>query len=292
MNIDMTVEERYRLLRNQLSPLYGAGEATSMARLIFHSLKGWDTTGLVVHAPDKLSPFILSRIDEIVNQLKTGRPLQYILGEGRFYGMTLRVAPGVLIPRQETEELVEIIVKQEEGKSDLRVLDIGSGSGAIAIALSRNLRFPQVSALDISEAALEIARDNAERLHAGIKFIHADIFDWAPPGESLDIIVSNPPYIAEKERAEMERNVLDYEPAEALFVPDSDPLRFYGRIAGVAMRGLCQGGRLYFEINPVYADELGKLLSDAGYADIKFYKDISGRLRFASAIKSQGNHGR
>ena len=155
MNIDgITVEERYRQLRQELTPIVGPGEATSMARLIFHSLKGWDTTGLVIHAPDILSPFILERIDEILARLEKGEPLQYILGEARFYGMTLEVGPATLIPRQETEELVELIIRQYDGISDLKVLDIGTGSGALAIALSLQLRFQDITAIEISEKAL------------------------------------------------------------------------------------------------------------------------------------------
>ncbi|MDE6811454.1 MAG: peptide chain release factor N(5)-glutamine methyltransferase, partial [Muribaculaceae bacterium] len=204
---NITTEERYRLLRRELMPLFGSGEATAMARLIFHALKGWDTTDLVVHAGDILSPFITARIEEIVKRLATGEPLQYILGEGRFYGMNLKVDRSTLIPRPETEELVEAIVRQYESRSDLRVLDVGTGSGAIAIALSRNLRFAEVTALDVSGAALRVAEENARARHARIRFIEADIFDWLPAAEEYDIIVSNPPYICEKEKTAMERNV-------------------------------------------------------------------------------------
>ncbi len=287
MNIDnsLTVEERYRTLRHELEAIVGPGEATAMARLIFHSLKGWDTTGLVVHSADRLSSFILSRIEEILERLKTGEPLQYILGEGRFYGMTLEVTPDTLIPRPETEELVELIVKEADGRADLDVLDVGTGSGAIAIALSRNLRFPKVTAIDISDAALEVARRNAKRLHADVTFIHADIFDWEPAPESLDIIVSNPPYICEKEKDEMERNVLDHEPHTALFVPDENPLLFYRRITDIGRTTLRSGGRLYFEINPLYAGQLAAQTREAGYRDVRLTEDISHRQRFLSAVK-------
>ncbi|MDE5652093.1 MAG: peptide chain release factor N(5)-glutamine methyltransferase, partial [Muribaculaceae bacterium] len=161
-----TTEERYRRLREELMPLFGTREATAMSRLIFHALKGWDTTALVVHAPDLLSEFTLARIDEILARLRQGEPLQYILGEARFYGMTLKVDRSTLIPRPETEELVEMIVDDCRDRKDLRVLDIGTGSGAIAIALSRNLLFPHVEAIDISPEALEVARANARSLHA------------------------------------------------------------------------------------------------------------------------------
>ncbi len=282
--MQMTLEERYRLLRQELTPLFGVGEATSIARLIFHALKGWDTTGLVVHAPDMLSPFILSRIDEIVKRLKAGEPIQYILGEGRFYGMTLKVTPATLIPRQETEELVELIVNEAEDRSDLRVLDVGTGSGAIAIALSRNLRFPEVTAIDISKDALEVAEENARILHARVRFIQKDIFDWEPASHSLDVIVSNPPYICDNEKSDMERNVLEYEPHEALFVPDEAPLLFYRRIADIGCDALVEGGSIYFEINPLYADDLRGMLEQKGYEDVRLIDDISHKKRFAAAI--------
>lgn len=280
----ITVEERYRLLKRELTPLFGSGEATAMARLIFHALKGWDATGLVVHSSDVLSPFILGRISGIEDRLKLGAPLQYILGEARFYGMTLTVDRSTLIPRPETEELVDLIVRDAEGRSDLRVLDVGTGSGAIAIALSRNLLFPQVEALDVSEAALKVARDNAARLHADVKFIHADIFSYVPEPDSFDMIVSNPPYICEKEKSGMEPNVLDYEPHAALFVPDSDPLRFYRRIAETGRDALSDDSRIYFEINPIYAGMLVCMMKDAGYADVFLHEDISHRRRFLSAV--------
>lgn len=277
------VEERYRLLRRELIPLFGSGEATAMARLIFHALKGWDTTDLVVHAGDALSPYILERINGITDRLKLGEPLQYILGEARFYGMTLKVDKTTLIPRPETEELVETIITTYGEKSDLKVLDVGCGSGAIAIALSRNLRFPEVEALDVSSGALKIAKENAGALHARIKFIEADIFTWTPLSENYDIIVSNPPYICEKEKSDMEVNVLDYEPHQALFVPDEDPLMFYQRIAEIGITGLKPGGRLFFEINPLYSGLLQTLLEGKGYVDVEIRKDLSGKDRILIA---------
>lgn len=256
-----------------------------MTNLIFHHLKGWSVTDMVINADQPVSPYILGKIGEIEKRLSLHEPLQYILGEARFYGMDLRVTPDTLIPRPETEELVDIIVEQNGKRSDLTVLDIGTGSGAIAIALSRNLPFSRVSALDISEAALKVAQENAKNLHARIDFIHVDIFGYEPPKEHFDIIVSNPPYIAEEERKDMEHNVLDYEPAGALFVPDAEPLIFYSRIAETARIGLKPGGELYFEINPRFADSLEALLEKEGFRDIERYKDISHRIRFMACKK-------
>lgn len=280
-----TVEQLSRALRQELSPLYGDGEALAMTRLIFHALKGWNATQLIINSDVRLSPYILGKIKDILARLRRHEPLQYILGEARFYGLDLKVDRNVLIPRPETEELVDMIVSENQ-RSDLRVLDIGTGSGAIAIALSRNLPFSQVTAIDVSEGALNVARENARNLHAKINFIHADVFDWTPSPESFDIIVSNPPYIAESERGDMERNVLDYEPGLALFVSDGAPLVYYSRIAAIAADALSPGGKIYLEINPRFAEGVRSLLAEAGFTGIGILKDISGRDRFAVAERS------
>lgn len=278
------VGDLFRVLVGRLSPQYGEGEAKAMTRLIFDSLKGWSVTDLIINEDREVSEYMIEKINEILERLGADEPLQYILGEARFYGMDLKVDRSVLIPRQETEELVDLIVRENPGE-DLRVLDIGTGSGAIAIALSRNLRFPQVTAIDISESALVTARGNASRLHARIDFRREDIFTYEPPRRAFDIIVSNPPYIAEKEKRDMARNVLDYEPESALFVPDENPLIYYRRISSVAMWALNDGGRLYFEINPLYASGLKDMLNASGYVDVRIIDDISHRPRMASAQK-------
>lgn len=267
------------------APGEGEGEARAMARLIFHHLKGWSVTDLIINSDTVLSDFILGKLDDIVSRVLAGEPVQYVLGEARFYGMDLRVTPDVLIPRQETEELVDMIVKGNEA-SDLRVLDVGTGSGAIAIALSRNLRFPEITAIDISPAALEVARANAASLHAHVRFVESDVFTYEPEPESFDIIVSNPPYVAESEKKDMSPNVLGHEPALALFVSDSEPLIYYSRIAGIAAGALVPGGKLYFEINPLFVAGLRELLEAEGFADIKIIDDISHRPRFAVAVRT------
>ncbi len=273
------VKER---LRSELIPLYGKGEADAIIRIIFHYLKGWSATDMIINSDRELSPYILEKIDEILLRLKKHEPIQYITGEARFYGMDLHVSRDTLIPRPETEELVDLIIKQNRER-DLKVLDIGTGSGAIAIALSRNLPFSEVSAIDISEKALEIASANAKTLHAGINFEKRDIFLYEPDSCRFDLIVSNPPYIGESEKKDMERNVLDYEPHQALFVPDAAPLVYYDRIADVARDALRPGGRLYLEINPLYARALTAQLDARGFDDIRVYKDISNRERFMRA---------
>lgn len=286
-----TTEFVRRELRGRLRPIYGDSEAEAMTRLIFSALKGWSVTDMLVHADTRLSPFILSEIDNVLTRLKQHEPIQYILGKARFYGMDLTVTPAVLIPRPETEELVERIVHDYDGEKDLRVLDIGTGSGCIAISLARHLTFPDVYALDISEDALVVARTNARDLHAKVHFIQEDILKALPSADHLHayhIIVSNPPYICRKEMEEMDANVLDHEPHTALFVPDEDPLLFYKAIADFAIKALKPGGRLYLEINPIYAVQLTAMLREVGFNEIEIMRDISRRERFAIATAHDG----
>lgn len=296
MNSDIrTYSDLARYLRGRLTPMYGAGEADAMVLLIFSALKDWNRTDLIVHGDLPVSDRMLAHAQDILERLMKHEPIQYILGLARFYGMDFKVNPSVLIPRPETAELVDIIVKDADGREDLRVLDIGTGSGAIAVALSRNLRFPEVTALEKSEAALAVAEENARRLHAHVKFIHADIFDWEPEPDSYDIIVSNPPYIPEEEKKDMEANVLDYEPVEALFVPDTAPLIYYSRIASIAAKALrhsdpdaksgnnAPGGYLYFELNPRFADAVRQMVLNEGFRSAEIINDSYGKARFLVA---------
>lgn len=278
----MTVRETITELRERLSPIYGYDEARAMIRLIFNNLKGWDTTDLLINEDQPVSDYIRGKIVGILARLLKNEPIQYILGEARFYGMTLKVDRSTLIPRHETEELVDIIV-DENKESDLRVLDICTGSGAIAIALARNLLFPKVSALDISPDAVKIAEENARDLHADINFFVEDVFRYEPEPDSFDIIVSNPPYVDESEKSDMELNVLEYEPSSALFVPDDNPLVFYSRIFEIATTALSARGKIYLEINPRHASDLRTLASREGFHDIRIIKDISQRDRFLAA---------
>lgn len=268
-----------------LAPRFGAGEDKAMMRLMFYHLKGWSVTDMVIHSNDILSDYMLESLDAILVRVMSGEPLQYVVGEARFYGLNLKVNKNVLIPRQETEQLVDLIVRYYDRRSDLRVLDIGTGSGAIAIALARNLLFPSVTAIDVSQDALDVARDNAETLKAKVNFEHKDVFEYKPEPDSFELIVSNPPYVAESEKADMDSNVLDYEPHLALFVPDSNPLIYYSRIAEVSSIGLVKGGRLWLEINPLFASQFDSMLSSAGFENVDIIKDMEGRVRFVVAEK-------
>ncbi len=279
-----TIAELVRFIRNQLVPIYGEGETKGMISLIFQNLKNWDLTNLIINYDLPASEYLKDSVSSILDRLKAGEPIQYILGKANFYGLYLNVNKSTLIPRPETEQLVDMIVKKYSRISDLRILDIGTGSGAIALALARNLPFSKLTAIDISKDAVKVAKENADSLKCNnIKFITADIFKFEPEPESFDIIVSNPPYICLSEAEEMEDNVLEHEPHTALFVPDDDPLRYYRHIAMTAKTGLSPNGSLFFEINPLYSDQLKRLLEKSGFSDIEITKDTYNRERFISA---------
>lgn len=256
-----------------------------MAKIIFENMKGWSPVDVAIKSNEEMTDFMTGKIDKVVDRLVAHEPIQYIFGNTVFYGLKLRVTPDTLIPRPETAELVDIIVKDRADK-DMRVLDIATGSGCVALALGRNLPFADVTATDINEAALSVARENAKALKVRVDFVEADILKGEPSdaGE-FDVIVSNPPYIAESERASMEANVLEHEPAMALFVPDSDPLRFYRAVLEYGNVHLAPRGKIFFEINPLYASELMALAQSSGYADVQLQRDTSGKQRFAIIAK-------
>lgn len=281
---EKTIDDVRRELRAALTAKYGEGEASAMADIIIMHLKGWSRAQMLADGNREASDYIKNRSAEILRDLLRDRPLQYILGETAFYGLKLKVGEGVLIPRPETEELVDLIVKANR-RADLRVLDICTGSGAIALALARNLPFAKVEAIDISPKAIEYARENAQNLKVRLTLEQADVFSLSLPQGAYDIIVSNPPYVGESEKNGMEPNVIDYEPHEALFVPDADPLRFYRRIAEISRDALRPGGMLYFEINPLHEVELAGMLKSLGYSDVEVLKDIHEKPRFAIAQK-------
>lgn len=276
-------------IKETLSSGFTQGEIKNIIRIIFEKLKGYSQVDIIMHHDEILSDFIKNKIDSVLERLLRHEPIQYIFNETYFHGLHLKVTPYTLIPRPETEELVDIIVK-ENYDSDLRVLDIGTGSGAIAIALARSLRFPVIDAIDVSQEALNIAEENANRLKTKVIFFKKDILNVDDNTyEVYDIIVSNPPYITEQEKIEMEHNVLDYEPHTALFVPDGNPLLFYNAITLYAVTALKPNGRIYFEINNRFGKETAMLLSENGFVNTAVIKDMYGLDRFVSAIKPQKN---
>lgn len=302
----------YSALWHRLLPVYAASEAQAVIRLVLEDLYGFTLTDLAMGSVEALPVKEQQHLDAIIARLRRGEPVQYILGKARFCGRNFHVTPAVLIPRPETEELCQIIIENTNKPlppntqhlspeytqhPTPQILDIGTGSGCIAITLALDLPDAEVTAIDVSAPALKIASENADRLHAELNFLRQDILkvdledtdDNPKASAHWDIIVSNPPYIAEKEKSDMEANVLDYEPGLALFVPDDDPLRFYRAIANYAVRTLCNKGRLYFEINPLYAEPLQRMLSQKGFTDIKIINDQFGKQRFITCNKYQND---
>lgn len=282
----MTIRDLQTATRSQLEPRYGKGEADALTEIAMEHVFARGKVDLLLSLDKEAGDARADMIASITGRLLGGEPIQYIIGHTTFMGFRLEVNPDVLIPRPETEQLVQLIIDREGSASDLRVLDAGTGSGAIAIALSRYLRFPEVTAIDISDKALAVARKNAVALHSRVNFRHCDILSAdSLPATPFDIIVSNPPYVMNRERVSMEANVLEHEPAEALFVDNDNPLVFYTALAGFAAAGgLTDGGRIYFEVNPLTVDALASHMRSTGWSDVNITLDSFGRRRFLDAI--------
>lgn len=277
----MILKEAIEQLRSGLAEVADPHEVQAMIRVICEDVFNYDPVDVALRQESVLPDFAQQRITDLIHRLQRHEPLQYIVGNARFHGHKFKVTPAVLIPRPETEQLVDLIV-DENKESDLRVLDMGTGSGCIAISLARALKFAQVDALDVSRDALAVARANAEALQVKVRFFESDML--APqPAATYDIIVSNPPYICWSERESMERNVKDYEPGQALFVPDNDPLLFYKAIVPYARQSLERGGRLYLEINQRFGAEVKRLLDEHGFDEVRIIDDSYGKVRFAAA---------
>ena len=272
-----------RHIRAVLRPYYSEQEAAALCRIICCEMLGQSTVDYYLGKDMLLSPNEEEELERILCRLRKFEPIQYIQGTARFLGRTFHVAPGVLIPRPETEELVEEMLK--EISPDSRILDIGTGSGCIAVTLSKELPEAQVTAWDISEDALRIACGNNSLLKASVSFVMCDVLTYRPTGnDRFDVIVSNPPYVTEAERQGMERNVTDWEPSSALFVPDADPLLFYRRIGELGRDMLAEtGGKLYFEINRAFGEATAMMLCEQGYTNVRIRKDISGNNRYVIA---------
>lgn len=271
-------------IRSRLQPYYTAEEVSALSRIVCCDLLGQAPTDYYLGKDIALSPKKEQELEDILQRLSRFEPLQYIEGRTLFLGRELLVAPGVLIPRPETEELVELMLK--EIPADARILDVGTGSGCIAISLAKELPDALVTAWDVSPEALNVARANARKLQADVRFVECDVLACQVDEVGLyDVIVSNPPYVTEAEKADMEPNVLQWEPSLALFVPDDDSLRFYRRIAVLGRDMLADGGRLYFEINRAYGREMVEMLRAMGYVGVRVEKDLSQNDRFVIAEK-------
>ncbi len=273
--------------QKSLAPLYPELEIKSLFFIMLKSRFKIDKAFYLSHQQDLLNEQQLQETSAILSELNTGKPIQYVLGETTFYGLNFKVNPSVLIPRPETEELVKLILDElkELKYHHPYILDIGTGSGCIPIALKSELPHASVFGLDISNEALATARSNAELNGLEVDFIHQDILqaDASFTMESFDIIVSNPPYVTIAEQSQMHRNVLDFEPHKALFVTDQDPLIFYDRIADFALKHLRTSGLVFFEINEQLGVETCQLLQAKGFRSIELKKDLFGRDRMIKA---------
>jgi release factor glutamine methyltransferase len=269
-------------INSELVGFYPVSEIEGFTRIIFEAVCGFSFTEQIIRRHEKISLTNFERIKAITSRLKNFEPIQYILGETEFYGLKLAVNPSVLIPRPETEELVQWIIKSNLPEN-IAILDIGTGSGCIALAIKSRLKNAEVFGFDISENALVVARQNAIKNNLDVDFFQADILkledsEW----KKFDVIVSNPPYIRESEKQLIHSNVLNFEPENALFVPDVDPLVFYRAIAFFARKHLADSGMLFLEINENLGFEMNEMLANSGFSEIEIRKDINGKNRMVS----------
>ena len=282
----MTLIEYRSYFRLELKYIYKVEESDDLLKRIIKAYFNWEPIKIGLEPNYVLSQEEEERLNLALNELKKEKPLQYILGIGTFMGLEFQVNSNVLIPRPETEELVKWIVDDEETIRPKEVLDIGTGSGCVAVSLKHLRPHLQISALDVSEVALEVAENNAKINATDVEFYQTDILtkkDWGTP---LDIIVSNPPYVLLSEKKQMKTNVLDYEPLLALFVPEEDPLLFYEKIIEFGKLNLKPRGVIYFEINPIFVNELSAFLRENGFDSVEVRSDFLERPRMIKAKKS------
>ena len=285
----MFLKEFKNTFKKELLSIYDEQEIDSFFYIILEKLHVLKRIDLALNPETVMDGLHLKQWKSIVSDLKIQKPIQYILGETEFYGLRFLVNENTLIPRQETEELVELIVKDEEKgkreKKKVRILDVGTGSGCIAISLVANIHNAQVFAIDVSEKALATAKKNAEVNKVNVVFLLKNILETEDLEQQFDIIVSNPPYVRNSEKAEIKANVLKYEPHLALFVEDTDALHFYRKITELAKKNLNPNGKLYFEINQYLGKETVQLLEDLGFKNVELKKDIYGNDRMIKCMR-------
>lgn len=280
-----TISELKRSLTNELTTIFSKGEAQSVSRIILEHL-GFPEFSIVKEPSTVIEYKFQAEIRKIVGELKKNKPIQYVLGETEFYGINLKVDKNVLIPRQETEELVSYIIDENRHKKPV-ILDIGTGSGCIPIALGKHIDNTIVLAIDVDKKAIEVASENAKKNNVDVRFIDNSIFNIRslPINRKVDILVSNPPYVTMAEKQLMNANVTEYEPEVALFVPDNDPLVFYREIIRFAEDLLADDGIIWVEINEAFGQETLALFLEAGYEKASLRRDIHGNDRFIKAMK-------
>lgn len=281
----MKIREYRNYFIETLTPIYDSGEAESFFYLILEDQKKLKRIDLALNNAAEFSETELDHWNEILEKLKQYIPIQYIIGKTFFFGLEFEVNPNVLIPRPETEELVDWILKNNPQNTELKILDIGTGSGCIAITLAKNLPNATVSAIDVSEEALATAKKNAKSNNVSVEFLLRNILETEDLNQQFDLIVSNPPYVRNLEKEEIKQNVLDHEPHLALFVDDHDALVFYRKITELAKKNLSKNGQLYFEINQYLGKEMMDLLEQNGFQQMELRKDIYGNNRMVFGRK-------
>ena len=273
-------------LQRRLADLLGEREARAVTLLLFEQIGGLSTVDVLTGRDAELPEETKEKLRAAARRVEQGEPVQYVIGKTVFMGLELKVSPAVLIPRPETEDLVRLLISENKGLNDGKVLDIGTGSGCIALAVKHQMPDTRVTAWDVSEKALEVAHHNALENGLDVKFQLKDILSPQQPADHFDIIVSNPPYVCTSEAAEMERQVLDFEPHTALFVPDDDPLRFYWAITLFARQHLNTGGKVYFETNRAYAADVAELLKTNSFIEVQVVNDQFDNQRIVRGVIS------
>jgi release factor glutamine methyltransferase len=284
MDKTRTIKYVTRYIKDELDNIYPEPEINSLIEIMMDHVVKLKKTDLLVNREQTITYKQFKKIEDITKQLKKQKPIQQILEKTEFYNITLKISPQTLIPRQETEELVDWIIKDAPPRK-INILDVGTGSGCIAIALAKNIRLASVTAIDYKQEIIDIAKENAELNDVGIRFICSNILNEELPNETYDLIVSNPPYVRPSERKFMKRNVLDFEPYEALFVKDHDPLIFYRKIVELAGEQLRANGFFYFEINEHLGQEMASLMKKYKFRNICLKKDLNNKDRMIKAQK-------
>ena len=284
----MTLKELKIKFQDSLEGLYPSEEIQSFFSILSEEYLKLTRIDVVLKADTSLSEENNAKFSEAIKLLQKHTPIQYIVGNTEFYGLSFKVNEHVLIPRPETEELVEWIIKDNKSDKNLKILDIGTGSGCIGVSLAYSLKNAFVSELDISEYALLVAKENALKNNVTIQFLQDDILNCKQLPEEYDVIVSNPPYVRISEKLEMKNNVLDHEPDLALFVENNDPLLFYNKISDLAIKHLVSGGFLYFEINEYLGEDMKQMLDKKGFKEIAVKKDMFGKDRMVKCRKDGG----
>ena len=287
--IGFNLQTTKRHFNEALAEKYPQREAEQLMRILLEDLFGIDWNQQLMNPDLRINEHQHYQLSEAVKRLHSGEPVQYVTGMARFGDLLLKVSQAVLIPRPETEELVQKICASWPNEKRIRIWDIGTGSGCIAIALAKQFPNAEVIAFDVSEEALQIAKENAESNGAKVTFVHDDVLNPTSDyfTQPVDLVISNPPYVCDSERAAMEANVLDWEPEKALFVPDDDPLRFYRQILALAKKQLNPDGQVWFEINERMGEEMHALCREMGFSNAKVLEDFAGKPRFVKSWTSQ-----